>query len=169
MAGLEHLPPTQPSLERLPRASLLLAPHEHALLRSGVWIGGAHSDHGEALAVDRFASAWVLDLAGDMPAHYRERASRWQSFVIPDVEAVPPRFERFQAIVREFAAALRSPASPADVFVMCQYGYNRSGLAAGLLLRELGLGAHEALALIRERRPGALANSTFSELILGPA
>ncbi|GAB4321230.1 MAG: hypothetical protein Kow0010_01460 [Dehalococcoidia bacterium] len=134
-----------------------------------MWIGGAHSDHGEEVAAERLTAAWVLDLAGDMPAAFRTLAARWQSFVFADVESVPPRFERLQAIVREFARALQSPGPPADVFVMCQYGYNRSGLAAGLLLRELGLGPHEALALVRERRPGALANATFSDLILGPA
>lgn len=114
----------------------------------------------------RLASAWVLDLAGDMPPDFRTSALRWQTFVFPDVESVPPRFDRLLHIVREFAVALRSPGPPADVFLMCQYGYNRSGLAAGLLLRELGFDPHAAVALVRARRPGALANAAFSDLIL---
>jgi hypothetical protein len=52
------------------------------------------------------------------------------------------------------------------VLARCQAGYNRSGLLAAFILLRLGMGADEAVALIRERRsPFALCNEHFVELI----
>jgi len=73
-----------------------------------------------------------------------------------------------QHLVAEVAGAM-SPANgeaPRDVFVVCQHGMNRSGLVAGLLLRELGLTGEDAVARIVSARPGALSNQTFRRLLL---
>jgi protein-tyrosine phosphatase len=43
---------------------------------------------------------------------------------------------------------------------------NRSGLVAGLLLRELGIEGAEAVERIRAARPGALSNLHFREMLL---
>ncbi|GAA2346589.1 hypothetical protein [Dactylosporangium salmoneum] len=52
------------------------------------------------------------------------------------------------------------------VLSRCQAGYNRSGLLAAFILLRLGMGAGEAIDLIRERRsPFALCNLHFVELI----
>jgi protein-tyrosine phosphatase len=41
-------------------------------------------------------------------------------------------------------------------------GYNRSALVAGLILCELGFTGPDAVARLRERRPGALFNERFA-------
>jgi protein-tyrosine phosphatase len=47
----------------------------------------------------------------------------------------------------------------------CGMGFNRSALMAGLILVDLGMTGTQAVARIRERRPGALFNAGF-ELFL---
>jgi hypothetical protein len=47
----------------------------------------------------------------------------------------------------------------------CGMGFNRSALVAGLILVELGMPGREAVARLRERRPGALFNETFADYL----
>ena len=56
-------------------------------------------------------------------------------------------------------------ASGHRVLVHCSTGFNRSALVAGLILTETGLSGREALARVREQRPGALFNDTFAEFL----
>jgi hypothetical protein len=163
---LESLPP-KPPIHEPPRATLLAAPGEMA--RTGLWMGGAHTTLGEPIAVETLAASWVIDCAGDMPHGYRKAAGRWLAYVFADLESVPGRFERLQHLVAEVAGAMSSAngAAPRDVFVVCQHGMNRSGLVAGLLLRELGLTGEDAVARIVSARPGSLSNQTFRRLLLG--
>ena len=44
----------------------------------------------------------------------------------------------------------------------CGAGFNRSALLAGLILTELGWKGSDAVARLRERRPGALFNERFA-------
>jgi len=53
------------------------------------------------------------------------------------------------------------------ILVTCHVGKNRSGLAIGLTLRKFGMGGREAVELIKARRPGALSNELFCNLIEG--
>ena len=63
------------------------------------------------------------------------------------------------------AAAL---ARRVGVAVHCRAGRNRSGLLAALIVRErLGLTGHDAMELVRERRPRALANDDFAAWLEG--
>jgi protein-tyrosine phosphatase len=41
-------------------------------------------------------------------------------------------------------------------------GFNRSALVAGLVLTYLGMKGDDAVALVREKRPGALFNDKFA-------
>ena len=41
-------------------------------------------------------------------------------------------------------------------------GLNRSALVAGLVLTYLGMKGEDAVALLREKRPGALFNENFA-------
>jgi protein-tyrosine phosphatase len=41
-------------------------------------------------------------------------------------------------------------------------GFNRSALVAGLVLTYLGIKGEDAVALLREKRPGALFNENFA-------
>jgi hypothetical protein len=65
------------------------------------------------------------------------------------------------------AVALRLPVDAAAV-VNCRAGRNRSALLAALIARELlHLTGREALELVRERRPGAVANEVFAQFLHG--
>jgi protein-tyrosine phosphatase len=44
----------------------------------------------------------------------------------------------------------------------CGIGLNRSALVAGLVLTYLGMKGEDAVALLREKRPGALFNENFA-------
>lgn len=58
----------------------------------------------------------------------------------------------------------------AGVAVHCRAGRNRSGLLVALIVRErMGLTGHAAMALVRERRPRALANEDFAAWLEGLA
>jgi protein-tyrosine phosphatase len=52
-----------------------------------------------------------------------------------------------------------------SVLSHCGMGFNRSALVAGLILIELGMPGMEAVARLRERRPGALFNDSFAQLL----
>jgi protein-tyrosine phosphatase len=48
----------------------------------------------------------------------------------------------------------------------CGMGFNRSALVAGRILNHLGMSGADAVARLRERRPGALFNDVFAEHLL---
>lgn len=156
-------PPQHGPDDELPRASLLARAGE--LCRTAIWMGGAHTGVGEPLMLEGLERAWVADLAGDMPALYRERAGRWFVRVFADIDAPPQGWEAIQGMVAAVAEGLRNGSAPEHLFVMCQHGMNRSGLVAGLVLRELGLEGGDAVRRIVAARPGALSNETFRRLL----
>lgn len=151
-----------------PRATLLLAPGTLAGVETGVWMGGAQSRFGEEMVAEALARSCVIDAAGEMPSVFRGGTGMWLPCVFADLDAVPSRLDRIEATVRRAAEAIKgkSGSSPDAVYTVCQHGMNRSGLLAGLLLRELGMSGHEAVELIVSRRPGALSNQAFRRLIL---
>lgn len=152
----------------IPRASLVLEPGALPGLRSGIWMGGAHSHIGNELTESGVRGGWVLDCAGDMPVHFAGIAGRWSSVVFADIDERPAKFERLVETVRAWSVELRTgldSEAPEQVFVMCQYGMNRSGLATGLLLRELGIDGDETVRRIVRARPGALSNDSFRRLL----
>lgn len=84
--------------------------------------------------------------------------------LIPDEELLEMEKRRLRELVPHIVAAVKNGKK---VLVRCAAGYNRSGLIVATVLRELGYGADEAIALIRERRSRyALCNPTFVEYVL---
>jgi hypothetical protein len=150
-----------------PRATLIVAANEIPGLHTNVWMGGARTEHGIELSVGGLSSASFLDLAGDLPRSFRKFSQNWQSFVFPDVEHVPPRYERLQEIVAQLHASVNGDgkAAPSDLYLMCTHGMNRSGLATGLLLRKLGIPGDAAISVITGARRGSLSNDLFRKLI----
>lgn len=164
--SLEDFPvsPAQPQ----PRASVVLEAGTIRGLRSTIWMGGAHSHIGSTLTEDHFRRAWVLDCAGDMPGELASVAAKWNALVFADIDERPAKLQRLQETTKEWAMALTkdiAATTPEHVFLMCQYGMNRSGLAAGLLLRSLGVDAEETVSRIRRARPGALSNQAFVQVL----
>lgn len=159
---------TRPPEEAGPRASLVLGVGDLAGLSTNIWMGGARTPHGTQIEVSQLAASSFLDLAGDLPGSFRTFSRAWRAFVFPDVEDVPPRYERLLEIVGDLREAVRANGHAApDLYMMCTHGMNRSGLATGLLLRRLGMGGEETIARITSARKGALSNDKFRELILG--
>jgi protein-tyrosine phosphatase len=131
-------------------------------------MGGAHSHLGHEITQQTVRESWVLDCAGDMPVQLREHSQRWESVVFADIDERPAKFERLVETVREWSIELRltgDSEKPGQVYVMCQYGMNRSGLATGLLLRSLGIDGGETVSRIVRARPGALSNDSFRRLL----
>ena len=157
-----------------PRATRIVVP-EHAGVAADLWMGGAHSAAGELLLPHHLAGAWVVDCAGDMPAHYRPAAAWWTVRVFQDYEELPPAWPALADLARSIGRCLggetnghaaEHPAEPpARLYVLCNQGMNRSGLVMGRVLRALGLTGDEALDLLRRHRPGAVNNLTFARLI----
>lgn len=156
--------PEQGSTEASPRLSLVLAPGARGN-RGGIWMGGAQSLHGTELTAELIAGAWLVDLAGDLPGQLHEAANRSFYCVFADLEEVPASLPRLQQMAIDIVGALRGGASPGAVHIACAQGLNRSGLLTGLVLRELGFTADEAIKAIRLARPGGLANHAFVRII----
>jgi hypothetical protein len=156
-----------------PRASRIPIPGRGDLTTE-LWMGGANSLHGDLLVPAELCDAWLIDLAGEMPEEHRLACACWLPRVFADVEAIPQRYDRLDALARSVAACISGerqrdswphPAEPPRrVFVMCQQGMNRSGLVTGLILRALGVSTADTLAAIASR-PGALTNQTYLRLL----
>lgn len=144
-----------------PRASLV---HSGSSTLGRLWMGGAHARDGAIVSREDLGRALVVDCAGDLADDHRAGARAWLSCVFADLEVFPTQISRIrdtaQAVARHLTGAPERP-----VYVLCQYGMNRSGLITGLVLRDLGLAADQAIDLIRAARPGALSNLTFLQLI----
>ena len=163
---MQEWPEKEDSAQSSARATLIVAAGEIDGLNTNIWMGGARTPHGTEITIGNLSTASFLDLAGDLPGSFRTFAQSWFAFVFPDVEDVPPRYERLQEIVSELHANVNgSGDGPSDLYVMCTHGMNRSGLATGLLLRHLGLPGGDAVALIAGSRRGALSNDRFRALI----
>jgi len=132
-------------------------------------MGGAHTHFGQPIALDTIERAWVVDCAGDMPGDYRARAARWFPRVFADLDAVPPAMDAIRALAASVSAGLASNDAPEHLYIVCQHGMNRSGLVAGLVLRELGLPGTAAVSRILAARPGALSNQAFRRLVERPS
>jgi protein-tyrosine phosphatase len=83
-------------------------------------------------------------------------------FPIDDDDQQLPDLIKLRAIAR-MAAGLISEGH--RVLSHCGMGFNRSALMAGLILVELGVPGPQAVALLRERRAGALYNDMFAAFL----
>lgn len=87
--------------------------------------------------------------------------NRYEFLQFPDGGSVPvaKANEAAGCVLAWLHAGLR-------VLVHCRAGRNRSGLVAALVVRhELRVSGREAVAIVRQARPGALANPVFEEYL----
>lgn len=70
-----------------------------------------------------------------------------------------PDLSKLHALARLGA---RLVANSETVLAHCGMGFNRSALVAGLVLTYLGMKGEDAVALLGEKRPGALFNENFA-------
>jgi hypothetical protein len=141
-----------------------------------IWVGGSDTALGDEIEMHHLEGAWLIDCAGEMTPAFREAAIACFPRVFADLEVLPSNIDRLRDLARDIGARIRGEAaealaeheSPVRVFVMCSQGFNRSGLMAGLILREIGASPEEIVLAIRGARPGALSNETFVRLLSDP-
>jgi protein-tyrosine phosphatase len=106
----------------------------------------------------------VIDLEGGLDACVPTACERclYVYFPIDDDDQRLPALAKLRAIAVMAASLIRQGHV---VLAHCGMGYNRSALVAGLILVELGMSGPEALARLRERRPGALFNPNFAQYL----
>ena len=106
----------------------------------------------------------VIDLEGGLDTCIPTLANSclYVYFPIDDDDEQLPNVSTLQAIARLGASLVRGGHR---VLSHCGMGYNRSALVAGLILMELGMSGADAVARLRERRPGALFNDRFAAFL----
>ena len=114
--------------------------------------------------VARFGIDTVIDLEGELDACIPTctNSCLYIYFPIDDDNEKLPNMIKLRAIARLGASLV---AEGHRVLSHCGMGYNRSALVAGLILIELGMPGIEAVARLRERRPGALFNDAFADFL----
>ena len=106
----------------------------------------------------------VIDLEGGLDTCIPTIANRclYVYFPIDDDDEQLPNASKLQAVARLGASLV---CDGHRVLSHCGMGYNRSALIAGLILVELGMSGPQAVARLRERRPGALFNNRFATFL----
>ena len=102
----------------------------------------------------------LLDM-GDYHAEAERRGIVLAPCPIPDRE-VPRDLAAFGALLDELMDALLDGRR---VVVHCRGGLGRAGLTAACLLVQGGLGAAEAVALVRRTRPGTIETAEQEEFV----
>lgn len=120
------------------------------------------ADPDEWSAIDAADIRVVIDLDGCPDTCVPTTPDGILFLYFPFSDAELPNLDRLHAVAKLGATLI---ASGQRVLSHCGLGYNRSALVAGLILRYLGASGPDALARLRERRPGALYNRTYADYV----
>jgi protein-tyrosine phosphatase len=104
----------------------------------------------------------VIDLEGDLDHGVSTRPGQMLYIYQPIFDEQLPDLAMLHAVGRLGADLIRGGHR---VLAHCGMGFNRSALVAGVILVELGMPGANAVARLRERRPGALYNDIFAEYL----
>lgn len=105
----------------------------------------------------------VVDLEGDVDHGVPTAADQFLYVYLPIHDGDLPNLDRLHAVGRLAAECVRKGDR---LLSHCGLGLNRSALVAGLVLMHHGMTGPEAVARLRERRPGALFNTVFADYLL---
>ena len=117
--------------------------------------------------VARYEVDTVIDLEGGLDTCIPSIVNHclYIYFPIDDDPDSLPNMIKLRGIARLGAELIRQGHR---VLSHCGMGYNRSAFVAGLIMIELGMPGAEAVARLRERRPGALFNDGFAAYLEAP-
>ena len=101
----------------------------------------------------------VIDLDGEVDHGVPTLPNHMLYVYFPIFDEDLPDLARLDAVA---TLGTRLLESGQRVLSHCGMGFNRSALVAGSILVQKGMSGEEAVARIRERRPGALFNETFA-------
>jgi len=101
----------------------------------------------------------VIDLDGNLDLGIPSIPNHMLYVYFPIFDAGLPDLNKLHALARLGA---RLVTNGEKVLAHCGMGLNRSALVAGLVLTYLGMKGEDALALLRQKRPGALFNENFA-------
>ena len=104
----------------------------------------------------------VIDLEGGIDHGVPELFDKFLYIYLPIHDGEMPDLDRLHAVARLGAELVRRGDR---VLAHCGLGLNRSALMVALILRYLGVDAKMAIERCRDRRPGALYNTAFSEYL----
>jgi hypothetical protein len=107
----------------------------------------------------QFSVDTVIDLEGGLDHWIPTMPDTCLYIYFPIVDDSLPNLIKLRTVAKMGAALIREGHV---VLSHCGMGFNRSALVAGLILTELGMPGRDAVARLRERRPGALFNDTFA-------
>ena len=117
-------------------------------------------------AIAKYEIDTVIDLEGGLDTCIPTLSNHclYIYFPIDDDNEQLPNMIMLRAIARLAATLV---AEGHRVLSHCGMGYNRSAFVAGLIMIEMGMNGPEAVARLRERRPGALFNDGFAAYLEG--
>ena len=101
----------------------------------------------------------IVDMDGDVDPGLPEAPNSILYVYHPILDEDLPDLTKIEALGRLVADLV---SEDHRVLVHCRMGFNRSMLVIATALTYLGLTGAQALAHLRERRPGALFNETFA-------
>lgn len=104
----------------------------------------------------------LLSVEG-LPRAVAEAGIEWRLLPIKDVDVPDRGFEQaWRAAGPELQAML---SSGGKVLIHCRGGLGRSGMIAARLLVEAGMGAQQAIDLVRKHRPGAIETKAQEDYV----
>jgi protein-tyrosine phosphatase len=105
----------------------------------------------------------VIDLEGEIDRDIPTMPNHILYVYFPIYDEDLPDMDKLHAVARMAASLV---AAGHKVLSHCGMGFNRSALLAGLILRYLGMSGPDVVALLRQRRPGALFNEVFAAYLM---
>jgi protein-tyrosine phosphatase len=129
-------------------------------------------DNGDRLFISPAIDDWqaiynhgitaIIDMDGGVDENIPTTPDRVLYVYFPITDGYLPDLSKLHAVALMGASLVRSGHK---VLSHCGLGFNRSALVAGLILIQLGMTGEEAVAQLREKRPGALFNDKFAEYL----
>jgi hypothetical protein len=105
----------------------------------------------------------VIDMEGGLDECIPTTPDRCLYIYFPIFDEELPNLQRLDAVATLGASLVEAGQR---VLSHCGMGFNRSALVAGRILHRLGFSGADAVARLRERRPGALFNDVFAEHLM---